>query len=382
MKVKNLLIRLTATVVGLVHTAFADEFSARIVDGLKRPVEGVVVKVIWHRPEGKGQDLPILTLRSDAKGMVRGDYDKKSMTGDGYACVELSKEGYGYRSDSHEIGPFQAEYILGRAFRVADLERIAPLDLPAKARELKEVLAGEFQTDELLDRALFKAEHQFRPALVELVTDRDVGPGAISVLSLIAVPEDLARVVRHLPPPSKEWLENRWACEVAGAMLEPTTDEEWAFLERCARDAYDDPAVVDSAITSLRLIASPRSRQVLEALRPKDEDVKAAIAWAIAELQANPKPLEDRDLATLGRKVAAVIRAGKLLEIDQPEYNQRRDKALVDLSFGRGRESIVFTATCHSVGGVWKLRGLRLFSLGTLAVPVEAEEDKYLHPKD
>ncbi len=93
MNVKDVRIGLTAIAVGLVHTAFADEFSARIVDGLKRPVEGALVKVVWHRPEGKGQDLPILTLRSDAKGMVRGDYDKKSMTGDGYACVELSKEG-------------------------------------------------------------------------------------------------------------------------------------------------------------------------------------------------------------------------------------------------------------------------------------------------
>jgi hypothetical protein len=54
-------------------------------------------------------------------------------------------------------------------------------------------------------------------------------------------------------------------------MLEPSTQAEWAFLSKCARGDFDDPQVEAGAIETLRLIASPKSRKVLEALHPKDE---------------------------------------------------------------------------------------------------------------
>src|SRR5438105_13334535 len=72
----------------------AAEFVARIVDGLKRPVEGVVVNVVWH---SSGKKAPIKTIallkaRSDSKGMGRGVYDERAISPDVYTCVEPSNK--------------------------------------------------------------------------------------------------------------------------------------------------------------------------------------------------------------------------------------------------------------------------------------------------
>jgi hypothetical protein len=360
-----------------VQNISAAEFAARSVDGLKRPVEGVVVNVVWHSSDKKATITTITLLKaySDSKGMVRGVYDERAISPDGYTCVELSKKGYA--PYLHHTGRFDSEYVLERAFGTSDLLRIAKLDEHSRKQELKEIMEGDFR-DDFLDRKLFEMEHVFRQALRELVQDPQVGLLAIVTLARIGVPEDLVWVVRHVPSPRKEWLENRWACEVVSAMVEPSTEAEWAFIETCARGDYDDPAVEDDAIRTLRLIASPRSCQVLEAMHPKDQDLAASVVEALTYIRSKPAPLSGRDLEALGRKVASQSAVGKLLDCTAPEYNERRDKALINMEFGLARESITFTATFHAVGGFWKLRGIRLFSLGTLAQPVEVERKENL----
>src|SRR5262245_31308008 len=355
-----------------VQNISAAEFAASIVDGLKRPVAGVVLNVVWHSSDKEAtiKTITLLKACSDSKGMVRGTYDERAVSPDGYVCVELNKKGYA--TDVHNIGRFDSEYEFNRAFHTSDLRRIAKLDDKSRTQELKEIMAGDFR-DDFLDRKLFEMEHVFRQALRELVQDPQVGLMAIVSLAQIGVPEDLAWVVRHVPSPRKDWLENRWACEVVSAMLEPSAEAEWAFIEMCARGDYNDPAVEDDAIRTLRLIASPRSCQVLEAMHPKDKDLAASVVEALTYIRSKPAPLSGRDLVALGRKVASEIAVGKLLDCRAPEFNERRDKALINMEFGLGRESITFTATFHAVGSLWKLRGIRLFSLGTLAQPVEVE---------
>jgi hypothetical protein len=89
-----------------VQEIVAAEFAARIVDGLKRPVEGVGVNVVWHSSNKKAtiKTITLLKACSDSKEMVRGTYDGRAISPDGFTCVELTKKGYA--TDVHNTGRF------------------------------------------------------------------------------------------------------------------------------------------------------------------------------------------------------------------------------------------------------------------------------------
>lgn len=164
-----------------VPTLLGEEFSARIVDGRGRPLSGVAVEIILYGPRAAGDkhgsQVSLLKLRSNENGMVRGNYDKKAITGDAFTSVDLSKEGY--QENTHWFGKFQKEYVLKRVFREPDIARIAKLPDKARTQELKELMVGDL-AGEILERALFKMDHAFRPALRDLVQDPEFGMSLIS----------------------------------------------------------------------------------------------------------------------------------------------------------------------------------------------------------
>jgi hypothetical protein len=359
-----------------VPRAPAKEFSARIVDSLGRPVCGVDIYLTWSLSGGTGKasEVTLLKLRSDENGKVRGTYDETLMKGEGFESVGLSKEGY--QRDVHYLGPFATEYRLDQVFRHADVIRVAKLEPRARVRELRELLAGSFQGGDL-EAELFVKENAFRSTLRELANDPHVGLGSLCLLTSLGDSDDLAWVVPRLPRPQKEKaLENRWACEVIGGLLEPTTEAEWEFLKRCAAGEFDDESVQGDAITILRLIASPKSCQILEALHLVGDDVATMVSDAIKYIKTNPPPFSDRDLVKLTRRLAGEIKCGKFQRNSEPLFNEKHNKALIELAFAAAIESIDFTAVFHKVGELWKLRGFRLSSLGTLAIPGDVDEGK------
>jgi len=375
-----------------VPTLSGKEFSTRVVDGLGRPLPGVVVEVAWHKQETEGKmglGVSILKLHSDENGTVRGSFDEKSLTGDGFTSVELSKDGYNESVVSLSsflpkhvpqrllhVGPFQPEYVLKRVFHDTDIARIANLQTKARTPGLKELMAGVWNEEEL-ERGLFKMDHAFRPVLRDLVRDARFQTEAIRLLAIIGEPEDLQWIAQHTRAPRKKWLEDSWAYDVVSAMLEPTTEMQWAFLKKCASGEYDEPDVnldvTGGAILALKFIASPRSRQILEELRPKDEDLALLATEAIAYVESKPAPLSDRNLIDLGKRVAAAVKVGNWRGNRAPEFNERRDKAFIDLDFSEGTETFTWTATFQVVGGLWKLRGVRL-THSNPGVPLGSDE--------
>src|SRR5436309_12424387 len=80
----------------------AEEFSTKIIDGLGRPVPGVVVDVHWLKEgaDGEVRKAGLVKLRTDKNGTARGSFDEKSLPPGERAWVELIKEGNsGYSSD-------------------------------------------------------------------------------------------------------------------------------------------------------------------------------------------------------------------------------------------------------------------------------------------
>ena len=353
---------------------FAAEFSAKFVDGLGRPISEVSVSVYWLKslPADKVDRVELLKLISGADGSVKGSYDEKSVPADEPVIKEVSKDGYkGYSTDN-----VQSEYVMARIFRAGDIDRIAKLSGAAQMNELKELLAGDIEHKEKSPEDLaFFYDEQLRPALRALVQDAKVGIKASTVLAFIGEPDDLRLVVQHAPKPKRELFEDRWAYEVVTAIFEPSSETEWSFLETCAANEYDDLWVDAGAINTLKLIASPKSAEILKRVLTKNPDRKVSILSALNYIESHPPVLADKDLVEAGKKVAQVIKIGKWQGNKNPRYNEKGDKALIDCEFIEGRDLLIDTATFHKVGDFWKLRGLRETMQAFLAQPVEHKSD-------
>jgi hypothetical protein len=363
-----------ALVFAAASQVFAAKFSAKIFDGLRRPVPDVDVELYWIKSESqdKAQKIPLFKTASDRNGAAHGRYDEKSVPPGESLWVELAKDGYqGY---STGVG---SEYVLERQFHASDLARIAELTGGDQKTELREFLAGDFDDGKVNPYELvFFDERRFRPALLSLVTDPAVGGAASDLLAFIGVPEDLRVVVRHAPTPHKKLFKDRWAYGVVSALLEPTIEAEWAFLRKCALGKYQDAWIDAGAIKALRLVGSPRSLEILQEVRKKNTDREELADAAIRYIQSNPPQLADRDIVEAGKRVALAIRIGDWKGNSKPRYNKEGDMALIDCEFTAGRDLLIHAATFHRVGEVWKLRGVRETMQALLAFSPETNPAK------
>ncbi|MBE0540658.1 MAG: hypothetical protein IH623_04645 [Verrucomicrobia bacterium] len=329
-----------------------------MIDRLGRPVTNAIVNIHWLESVSKDdvREVGLVKLTADSNGIVKGTYDETTIPPDEDIWVEVSKDGYsGYSTTG-----LQPEFVLKREFRAADLHRIATLGGAVQIAELRELLAGDFdRSGDRMDELVFVQEHRFRPALRALLPDTKVGTAAGLLLAFIGVPEDVRLVVAHAPPPKRELFEDRWAYSVACALLEPATEKEWAFLRNCAINEYEDLWVDAGGINSLKLIASSRSREILQEVEKLNSYRADYVKYAMQYIESKPPALADKDLVAAGKRVAQAIKIGNWEGNKEPRFNENRDKALVDCEFISGRDLLIHTATFHKVDGQWKLRGVR-----------------------
>lgn len=350
----------------------AAEFTAKFTDGLGRPLAEVAVEIQLRQEGSDGKVLKTehLNYVSDRAGLVRGTYDEKVFP-TSKLWVQVKKAGYqGYSTGLRE------EYTLNREFQTKDVRRTARLKGEAQQIAMKELLVGRFRRGaegdwQSLDEVIFCQEREFRPVLRSLLPDAQVGMKAGRLLAFIGAPEDLRLVLQHATPPKRNSSGERWAYPVASALLEPTTEAEWEFLKRCALGDYDDLWAQSGAISSLGLIASPRSLEILGDAAKKETARRERLIEKITRIRANPPVLTDPDLVAAGKKVAQAVKVGNWEDNGEPRFNDEEDMALIDFHFVSGRDALTYTATFHKVGDIWKLRGVRETMQALMGYPPE-----------
>ena len=164
--------------------------------------------------------------------------------------------------------------------------------------------------------------------------------------------------------------ETRIPASARRRVREPVSAEEWAFLRKAALNGFDDRWVDYGAIQTLKLIASPRSRQILEETGQRNPERAKVVATALDYIQSNPRPLSDGNLEELARRTAEAVKIGEWEGSGPAQYNQAHDKALVDFLFLTGSDRLTYMATFHKVAGVWRLRAVRETMQAMLPPPV------------
>lgn len=339
---------------GRVH-GIAKNFSTKVVDQMGIPIIGATVTVQWIRetPDGKDQTVDLVNTTTDARGMAKGWYPDGMVPEDQEVIVEITKASY--------LGLTQAkprdEFVLQRLFTAKDLDQISLLNGIEFEQKFRELLAADFNGMDL-NRRIFQKDSKFRPALQKLMDDPKLAEKAISLLAFIAVPEDLRLIIAKVPAPRRKFLEDRWAYAVASSMVEPTTDAEWEFLRKCACNDYEDRWVDAAGIQSLMFIASDRSVKVLEEARRKNKSRAKQIEKAIEYVRSKPPALSDENLPRLTDRIVSLLKVGHWFANSAPLFNDMGDKACVDMVFVAGRDHLIYTATFHQQGSVWKFTGV------------------------
>ena len=168
-----------------------------------------------------------------------------------------------------------------------DVFRVAQLQGSLQQTALQGLLANRRD----LSEALFYYGNRLRPSLRGLLQDGEVGESAAWSLALIGVPEDVKTIIGSPPRTKKLAFASRWAYGVATSLLEPTSDSEWAFLQKCALNEFDDRWVDGGAIQTLKLIGSPRSREILEGAQRVNAYRVRSLTRALEYVDSGPVPL-------------------------------------------------------------------------------------------
>jgi hypothetical protein len=336
--------------------ALAD-FSVQVNDGLGKPVPGVAVEVFRFMRETNGTETKILlgVATSGTDGLAKGQYAKSSIPTNQTFLVSLMKSGY-----SPVTAAPQETYVMARIYRSNDVAQIAKLPYASLNEQLPELLAGEMDSRWTMADVIFAHENDLHRALKRLVDDANVGRQAAEMLAYIGYPDDVRLLLGDAFLPTGNPAVNRWADAVASALLAPTTEREWSFLKSCAADDFGDQWVDEAGIRTLRLIASPKSLQILRDVRAINTNRVTEVDAGIAYINTHPAALTDASLSGAAEKTARGVSEGFWLGNEEPRYNEQRDKALVDINyvFG-GTHYLVYTATFHHDAGLWKLRGVR-----------------------
>ena len=337
----------------------AAEFSAKIVDGLNRPIHGALVDVeiacLATQPDGHSSVLGRLQLSSGEDGWVRGEYPTPPTGCDANVGVEVGKEGYRrYSTGGRDT------YVLDRLVDPDEVHRVAALPDDARKDALRELLASDmgFGSPRFRD-LVFYYERTLRPVLRVLAEDPPVAERARRLLCLIGDPGDLRFLVDLAPTTTPGGFPDRWRYWIVTALVDPDTEAEWSLLRRAALNEFDDRWVDAGAIQSLKLISSDRSRRILQEAQGQNTWRASRIAQALEYAASSPPALEDNDLENLAARVADTIKLGTRSDNDPPRFNEAGDKALIDFHFHSGWDGLTYTATFDRTGTVWRFRGAR-----------------------
>jgi hypothetical protein len=240
-----------------------------------------------------------------------------------------------------------------------DLLRVSSLQGKAQRKELRHLLTHFPNNQYRFYESAFYYGDQLRPALRVLVGDPKVGGMAVDFLARLAEPEDLRFIIRNPPRPRHPLVSDRWAYKVACSLLDPRTEEEWSFLRSCTLNRYQDGWTQSGAIQTLKLIASPRSKELLEEAQRQNPSSARAAARALEYIRSEPSSLMASNLEELAARVAQTIKIGNWQGNEKPRYSEGNDKALINFEFSSGRDRLIYTATFCRTQNIWRLRGVR-----------------------
>jgi hypothetical protein len=223
---------------------------------------------------------------------------------------------------------------------------------------------------------IFRLGNEAMPTLVAALRKRTNVERASRALVYLGGPEE-RKVVRELIATEKD-PEKKWviASFLAGALVKPTSGEEWGFLESCVK-GYKDEAkgfAAFSAVLALGINASPQALQLLQSVgspgqrsgseNDTEEEAGQAIRWinqrSLSRVSISAEKESDSDQIKRTILQDAFFAAGepKNLSFEEIAFTQDRTHALVSLDVrGSNKNPHGYDIVLQRESGMWKITG-------------------------
>jgi hypothetical protein len=247
-------------------------------------------------------------------------------------------------------------------------------------QRVQQLLSDDRTEDAEAVRRIFELGDQAVPALVSALregTDVERAARAARALVYVGGPEE-RKVLRELVAteknPEKKWV---MAAFLAGALVEPSSREEWDFLRSCVEGYRDqDQSYASfSAVLSLGINASPKALQLLQSVGSPEqksslendtvEEAGQAIRWANQRPAFRaPAPSEkgpDSDLIkqTILHDAFFAVGGAKKVSFDEMSFTENRTRVLVSLKVpARNGNQQGYDILLRKQAGAWKIVGV------------------------
>lgn len=229
---------------------------------------------------------------------------------------------------------------------------------------------------------IFKEDHSALPALISALHEGRNLERASWALASLGGPKEkefFRNMIGTQKNPEKKWLMSSF---LAGALVEPSSDQEWNFLAKCLKQYADERRIFASfsAALALGVNASPKAMHMLQtAITPDrpapDNDAVQEIREAIHWIEKNSSINKDTTRAETGsdsEEIKRIVLGGGFymggkregLSVNDIVFTEDRNRALVSVSVEIDRSpketqgyDIVLERIPSASGG-WKVVGV------------------------
>lgn len=160
-------------------------------------------------------------------------------------------------------------------------------------REASSVRISELLSDKKIEdseaiEAIFKFGDKAVPTLVRALQDRKDLERAVWALAYLAGPKERKLLFDAIPREKDKEMKSFISDFLAGALVEPASEEEWNFLATCIKEYRNEDQVLatEFAILALGENGSQRALHILQAIEPAEQprDPDSDVADAIEEI--------------------------------------------------------------------------------------------------
>lgn len=361
---------LTVYTVAIASLAFqsvcAAEFEVQVVDVLKKPLNNVRIKcyVTVEQENGDVEDIVIARARTNSRGIAAGEYDETRVPPGQKIYLGLSKRGY----PDNDFFALDKVLVYAKGYLDEDVDRALQLHPKKRSTAVRNILSEGYWPD-IGDNVFVRESELCRPMLQDFLNDKDVARSAASILVFMGYPEDIRTVLKKFPPRETRDYRNFLCSQIAYALFDPVTEEEWDFLRRCAIDEFQDGWADAAALQTLSLLDDTRRLDIFNEVKQKNR--KRVSDDLIARFNTAPPALMGEDISLLAGNISKAVSAGTWESNEEPRRNTPDTIALVDMFFRSGRCGYLYTAVFHRADNLWKLRGLHYQMHMTLAIDAD-----------
>jgi|SRR5271169_2661107 len=258
------------------------------------------------------------------------------------------------------------------------------------SQRVQKLLSDQQIDDSDAIRLIFKEDANAVPTLLAALRKGKNVERASWALANLGGPRD-HEVLRSLIAAEKDE-EKKWIMSsfLAGALVEPFSDEEWHFLETCLRGYKDESLASYSATLALGVNASPRALHLLQAVVPTDQsfasdnetvqEVRQAIRW-IEQRSSVSREATPAETGSDSEQIKHIVLENAFYAVGKPEapsvddiiFTREKNRALVSVEvYVSPRDVQGYDIVLERRSGKWKITGVWYTWAGFLSPPQKA----------